>query len=71
MGAIAKCKSQLDFILTQLHFRYTLGFTPPALDGNRHTLKVEFTKDARARFQGVDLKFRQAYVPVAAPIGLP
>jgi len=55
----------LDFILTQLHFRYTLGFTPPTLDGSRHTLKVEFTKDARARFQGVDLKFRQTYVPVA------
>jgi hypothetical protein len=61
----------LDFILTQLHFRYTLGFTPPALDGNRHTLKVEFTKDARARFQGVDLKFRQTYVPVATPATQP
>ncbi len=55
----------LDFILTQLHFRYTLGFTPAVVDGNRHTLKVEFTKDARSRFQGVDLKFRQTYVPVA------
>jgi hypothetical protein len=49
----------LDFILTQLHFRYTLGFTPPVVDGNRHTLKVEFTKDARARFQGVALRFGQ------------
>ncbi len=57
----------LDFILTQLHFRYTLGFSPLVADGNRHTLKVEFTKDARARFPGVDLRFRQTYVPVANP----
>ena len=63
--------SALDFILMQLHFRYTLGFTPAALDGNRHELKVEFTKDARARFQGVDLKFRQSYVPVAEPAAAP
>jgi hypothetical protein len=55
----------LEFILTQLHFRYTLAFEPPVVDGKRHTLKVEFTKDARARFPGVDLRFRQTYVPVA------
>jgi hypothetical protein len=61
----------LEFILTQLHFRYTLGFTPLVADGNRHTLKVEFTKDARGRFPGVDLRFRQTYVPVATPAQQP
>lgn len=58
--------SALEFILMQLHFRYTLAFTPSVFNGNRHTLKVEFTKEARARFPGVDLKFRQTYVPVPA-----
>lgn len=36
----------LDTILMQLHFRYELGFIPPAIDGKRHELKVELTKTA-------------------------
>jgi hypothetical protein len=59
----------LDSILSQLHFRYELGFIPPAIDGKRHNLKVELTKEARARNKGVRLKFRPEYIPVSeAPI---
>jgi len=57
--------SALDYILSQLHLRYTLGFKPLALDGKRHTLKVELTKEAQSRFHGVTLRFRQRYIPVA------
>lgn len=54
----------LDAILTQLHFRYQIGFIPPAIDGKRHTLKVELTKEAREKHKGVRLKFRPEYIPV-------
>jgi hypothetical protein len=54
----------LDAILTQLHFRYQIGFIPLAIDGKRHTLKVELTKEAQAKHKGVRLKFRPEYIPV-------
>ena len=54
----------LDFILLQLHFRYTVGFKPPALDGKRHALKVELTEDAKKRYPATDLRFRPEYVPM-------
>jgi len=57
----------LDYILLQLHLRYTIGFTPLVIDGKPHTLKVELTKEAAKRFPGTELRFRQEYVPVAAP----
>jgi hypothetical protein len=54
----------LDIILMQLHFRYELGFVPRVLDGKRHELKVELTKEARDRYKGVRLRFRPEYVPL-------
>jgi hypothetical protein len=59
--------SALDYILLQLHLRYTIGFAPLQVDGKRHTLKVELTKEAAKRFPGAELRYRQEYVPVAAP----
>lgn len=57
----------LDYILLQLHLRYTVGFTPLQVDGKRHALKVELTKQAGKRFPGTELRFRQEYVPIPAP----
>jgi hypothetical protein len=54
----------LEKILAQLHSRYELGFIPPALDGKRHKLKVELTKEARQKYKGVRLRFRREYIPV-------
>jgi hypothetical protein len=54
----------LDMILIQLHFRYQLGFTPPAMDGKRHNLKVELTKEAKENHKGVRLRHRPEYIPV-------
>ena len=56
----------LDYILLQLHLRYTLGFKPLVVDGKKHTLKVELTKTAQRRFPSAQLRFRTEYVPVAA-----
>lgn len=57
-------EKRLETILMQLHFRYELGFIPPAIDGNRHELKVELTKSAKARHKGLRLKYRPQYIPV-------
>jgi len=54
----------LDFILLQLHFRYTVGFKPPALDGKRHALKVELTDAAKKQYPATELRFRPEYVPL-------
>jgi hypothetical protein len=55
----------LETILMQLHFRYELGFIPPTIDGKRHELKVELTKEAKAgEHKGVRLRFRTEYIPV-------
>jgi hypothetical protein len=54
----------LEAILTQLHFRYELGFIPAAIDGTRHKLRVELTKRAKAEHKGVRLKCRPEYIPV-------
>ena len=59
----------LDMILVQLHFRYELGFVPPKLDGKRHELRVELTKEAHEKYKGILLKFRPEYIPVSeAPV---
>ena len=55
----------LDYILSQLHLRYTIGFKPRAIDGRKHTIRVELTKDTQKRYQGVQLRFRQEYLAVA------
>jgi hypothetical protein len=54
----------LERILMQLHFRYELGFVPPVIDGKRHKLKVELTKEAREKHKGVRLRVRREYIPV-------
>ncbi|HLW86399.1 MAG TPA: hypothetical protein VKR60_14370 [Candidatus Sulfotelmatobacter sp.] len=54
----------LEVVLTQLHSRYELGFIPPAIDGKRHELKVELTKEAKAEHKRVRLRFRPEYIPV-------
>jgi hypothetical protein len=55
----------LDYILAQLHFRYTLGFRPTKLDGKRHTLRVDLTDEAKKRFLSAQLRFRPEYIPIA------
>ncbi len=55
----------LDYILAQLHFRYTIGFRPEKLDGKRHPLKVELTDAAKERFPSAQLRYRPEYIPVA------
>ena len=54
----------LEMILIQLHFRYELGFIPPAIDGKHHNLKVELTKEAKENHKGVRLRYRPEYIPV-------
>ena len=61
----------LDYILLQLHLRFTIGFKPLVVDGKRHTLKVELTKEAAKRFRGAELRFRQEYIPAASPLAAP
>jgi hypothetical protein len=55
----------LEEILAQLHFRYELGFIPPAIDGRRHKLKVELSNKAKQEHKGVRLRFRPEYIPVS------
>jgi hypothetical protein len=54
----------LEMILMQLHFRYQLGFIPLVFDGKRHKLKVELTREARGKYQGLRLTFRPEYIPL-------
>jgi len=54
----------LEQILQQLHFRYELGFQPPALDGKRHKLTVKLSDSAKEPYRGVRLRYRAAYVPL-------
>src|SRR6266404_6154572 len=54
----------LEMILIQLHFRYELGFIPPAIDGKHHNLKVELTKEAKENHKGIRLRYRPEYIPV-------
>jgi len=63
--APAGYSAALQNILEQLHSRYEIGFIPPAIDGQRHALKVELTKEGRAKHKGVRLRFRPEYIPVA------
>jgi hypothetical protein len=57
-------EAALEAILLQLHFRYELGFIPPALDGKRHELRVDLTKSAKAAHKGLRLRYRPEYIPV-------
>ena len=58
-------EAALRDILQQLHFRYQLGFQPPALDGKRHKLTVKLANSSNSGRKGVRLRYRAAYVPVA------
>ena len=62
--APSEYEKTLQTILMQLHFRYELGFIPPAIDGRRHELRVELTKSAKAEHKGLRLKYRPEYIPV-------
>jgi hypothetical protein len=53
----------LEYILTQLHLRYTIGFSPTKLDGKRHRLRVELTPEAQKRFPSAQLRNRPEYIP--------
>jgi hypothetical protein len=53
----------LEYILTQLHLRYTIGFRPSKIDGKRHALRVELSPHASERFPAVELRFRSEYIP--------
>lgn len=55
----------LESVLLQLHFRYELGFKPPAIDGKRHKLRVEFAENAKQRYKSVVLRSRPEYIPRA------
>jgi hypothetical protein len=55
----------VDYIITQLHLRYTIGFKPLLIDGKKHKVKVELTKESQQRLLGMQLRFRQEYIPVA------
>jgi hypothetical protein len=55
----------LDDILVQVHFRYQLGFKPPALDGKRHELTVALTDEVQAQHKSVRLVHRREYIPSA------
>jgi hypothetical protein len=61
----AEYSGALEQILTQLHFRYEIGFIPSALDGKRHALRLELTKQAREKHKGARLRFRIEYIPLA------
>ncbi len=60
----SKYEEALDTILMQLRFRYELGFIPPVIDGKRHELRVELTKEAKAEHKGLRLRYRPEYIPV-------
>ena len=55
----------LDDILVQVHFRYQLGFKPPALDGKRHELTVALNKDVKTQHKSVRVVHRSEYIPPA------
>jgi hypothetical protein len=55
----------LDYILMQMHFRYTLAFKSMAMDSKRHDLKIELTPAAQKQYPDVVLRYRAQYIPVA------
>jgi len=57
----------LDYILLQMHFRYTLGFEPPQRDNKEHDLKVELTPEGQRKYASATLRFRPQYIPASLP----
>lgn len=60
-------ETTLQTILLQLHFRYELGFVPPAIDGKRHELRVDLTKQVKDQHKALRLRYRLEYIPVQEP----
>jgi hypothetical protein len=58
----------LDYILLQMHFRYTLGFRPILRDGKKHDLKVELTPGGRQKYADAVLRYRMQYIPGATAV---
>jgi hypothetical protein len=56
----------LDYIISQLHARYTLTFQPAKMDGKPHELRVDLTKDAQSRFPKTTPRFRIECIPKPA-----
>jgi hypothetical protein len=54
----------LEAVLLQLHYRYELGFIPPAIDGKRHELRVELSESAKTEHKRLRLRYRPEYIPV-------
>jgi len=53
----------LDYIISQLHARYTLAFQPAKMDGKPHELRVDLTKEAQSRFPKTTPRFRIECIP--------
>ena len=59
-----KFKNEIRYGRKQIFLPFfALGFIPSKIDGKRHELKVELTREAREKYKGVELKFRPEYVP--------
>ncbi len=56
----------IDYIISQLHARYTLGYQPAKMDGKPHELRVELTKEAQSRFPKTTPRFRIECIPKPA-----
>ena len=54
----------LRSILNEVHSRYELGFTPRALDGKRHHLRVTLTSAAKRQHPGTSIRHRSGYIAV-------
>jgi hypothetical protein len=59
----------LDYLLLQLHFRYTLGLRPVAFDGKMHDLKVELTAEGQKKYADAALRYRTEYLAVKPSAG--
>lgn len=53
-------------ILNEVHLRYELGFTPQALDGKRHHLRVTLTGAAKQQHPGTTIRYRSGYIAALA-----
>ena len=62
---LSEYAATFEAILMELHFRYELGFIPPAIDGKRHELKVELTKEGKKKHKRVRFRSRPEYIPVS------
>jgi hypothetical protein len=63
-------ETTLETILIRLHYRYELGFIPPAIDGKRHELRVELTKQAQGEHKAFAYSIAQSTFPfVRTPSG--